>query len=401
MNPQTSLNGTTESYESLSTPVSSITLNKTSSKLLKGQTETLSATVNPSNAANKTLKWTSGNTNIVTVDSNGKVTAVGAGTTTIKAAATDGSGVYRTCTYTIIIPITSITLNKNTSMLHEGQTETLVATVNPSNATNKTLKWTSSNTGVATVDQTGKVTAISKGSAVITAAAIDGSEVKSTCTYTVIDDHGDTAGTATSIALHSKISGKIEVSGDADYFKFTPTTTGTYIFYTTGSTDTKGYLYDSNKTQLAYNDDGGIAGSNFATKYNLTAGQTYYIRVEAYSTKTGPYTFIVTKGVYSASLADDNQDARHVQMQAQASSVLTTLKLHIGSTTYTLNKPASGNLDTTVNGARFKVTFTSASGGLSTVWKIDAKIPSSTTAQTVYFSFSKGKVTDVDSARCV
>lgn len=297
--------------------------------------------------------------------------------------------------------VTGISLNKSSSTLGIGQSETLTATVTPSNAANKAVQWKTSNSSVVSVSSSGKVTAVNKGTASVWAVSTDGSNIISNyCNYTITDDFSDTFTGAHTISLHSQISGKIDVSGDLDFFKFTPTTSGTYIIYTTGSTDTKGVLYNSSQSQLIANDDASISGTNFAIKYNLTAGSTYYISVGAYSTRTGPYTLVITKGVYSASLASYNPDARRVQMQAEAASVLTKLDIHIGNRTYTLNKPASGALDTTIGSARFKVTFTTANNGLSTIWTINAKIPATTpgSTETVYFSFSKGTVTGVNSS---
>lgn len=85
----------------------------------------------------------------------------------------------------VVIPLTSITLNKTATEIIVGDTETLQATIAPSDASNKSVAWSSNNTAVATVSTTGKVTAKSAGTAVITATAKDGSGVKATCTVTV------------------------------------------------------------------------------------------------------------------------------------------------------------------------------------------------------------------------
>ena len=160
-------------------PVASVSLNKTSLSLTKGQSETLTATVSPSDATDKTVTWSSSNTSVATVDQNGKVTAVGGGSATITAKAGDKQA---TCTVTVTVPVTSVTLNKSSLALNKGQYETLTATVSPSDATDKTVTWSSSNTSVATVDQNGKVTAVGGGSATITAKAGD---KQATCTVTI------------------------------------------------------------------------------------------------------------------------------------------------------------------------------------------------------------------------
>jgi len=169
-------------------PVSEITLNKISLSLLKGQSETLTATVGPADATDKTVTWSSSNPAAATVDANGKVTAVGGGTATITAKA---GAKTATCEVTVNVSVTGITLNKSTLKLDEGQTFTLVATVLPSDATDKTVTWTSSDPAVATVEG-GVVKAIKVGTATITAKAGDKT---ATCEVTVdVPGHGSGSG---------------------------------------------------------------------------------------------------------------------------------------------------------------------------------------------------------------
>ena len=165
----------------ITVPVSSITLDNTTLALEEGETATLTATVLPDNATDKTVTWTSSNTTVATV-SGGTVTAIKEGTATITAKAGDKTA---TCSVTIsktVVAVTSVTLNKSSLTLTEGGSETLVATVKPDDATDKTVTWTSSKTSVATVDSNGKVTAVAEGTATITAKAGDKS---ATCSVTV------------------------------------------------------------------------------------------------------------------------------------------------------------------------------------------------------------------------
>ena len=167
-------------------PVTGVTLNKTALSLVTGTSESLVATISPSNATNKDVEWTSSNTNVATVDTTGKVTGVSAGSATITVKTKDGSKVA-TCNVTVknpVISVTGVTLNKTALNLVTGASESLVATISPSNATNKDVEWTSSNTNVATVDTTGKVTGVSSGSATITVKTKDGTKV-ATCNVTV------------------------------------------------------------------------------------------------------------------------------------------------------------------------------------------------------------------------
>ena len=166
--------------------VSGITLNQNSATLAEGNALQLTATVSPDNASNKTLSWTSANPEIATVDANGKVKALKQGKTTITVKSTDGSDISAQCELTVIKLVEGISINITTATLTEGQSLQLEATVSPELATNKAVEWSSSNESVAIVSQQGKVTAISKGSAIITAKSTDGSNVSAFCNVNVI-----------------------------------------------------------------------------------------------------------------------------------------------------------------------------------------------------------------------
>ncbi len=171
--------------------VDGIAISDTSMTLNKGSWKQLSAVITPTNAANPAVTWSSSNTAVATVDSTGKVTAVGIPSgadygEAIITAQTSNASVYATCSVKVIsaILITSLTLNKSELALNVGDEETLTVTGTPSNATNKTLVWKSSNPDVASVSA-GKVIAASKGTAVITATATDGSDKYVSCVVTV------------------------------------------------------------------------------------------------------------------------------------------------------------------------------------------------------------------------
>ncbi|ADL50747.1 Ig-like domain-containing protein [Clostridium cellulovorans] len=171
--------------------VSNVTLNKTVDTLNIGDKEQLFASVEPYNAANKNLLWKSDNPAVATVDSTGNVTAVAVGTAKITATTEDGSNLTTSCTVTVkqpIILISGIALNNKTLDLISGQSATLLATVTPDNATNKKVIWTSSNPSVATVDSTGKITAVASGTATITATTIDGTNLSDSCAVNVKAD---------------------------------------------------------------------------------------------------------------------------------------------------------------------------------------------------------------------
>jgi uncharacterized protein YjdB len=160
-------------------PATKVALNKTTATLAKGKTVTLSKTLTPGDSTD-TVKWSSSNTKVATVSSSGVVTAKGAGTATITATTT--SGKKATCKVTVTIPSTKITMSKTTATVKKGKTLTLKGTLAPSNSTD-TVKWSSSNTSVATVTSKGVVTGKKAGTATITVTTSSGK--KATCKVTV------------------------------------------------------------------------------------------------------------------------------------------------------------------------------------------------------------------------
>ena len=166
-------------------PVESVSLDKTEYTFNTiGNRLTLTATVLPADATDKSVRWSSDKEAVATVDAYGRVTAKGNGKATITVTTKD-QGKSATCVITVAQWVTGISLDKTSITLNEGQEQTLIPTVNPSNAADKSLNWTSSNTSVATVNAEGKVTAVSKGTATIKAEAKDGSGKYASCSVTV------------------------------------------------------------------------------------------------------------------------------------------------------------------------------------------------------------------------
>jgi uncharacterized protein YjdB len=161
--------------------VTDISLNKTSETIYIGDTLLLTATVSPENATNKDVTWRSSDFAVAAVI-DGKVIALSAGSTTITAMTKDGNKM-KTCAITVNTPVDSVVLNTTSKTLGAGNTLTLTATVFPSNATDKTVIWTSSDTTIATVVD-GKVTALSNGSVTITATTQQGGKT-ATCSFTI------------------------------------------------------------------------------------------------------------------------------------------------------------------------------------------------------------------------
>lgn len=134
----------------------------------------LTATVLPPDSTDKRVKWSSSNTRIASVDRKGKVTGKAKGTATVTATVKGAKAVKVKVTVTAPITAKSVKLNKSSATLSKGKTLALSATVSPSNTTNKTVKWKSSNTKVATVDSKGKVKAVGAGTVKITATTTNG-----------------------------------------------------------------------------------------------------------------------------------------------------------------------------------------------------------------------------------
>lgn len=148
-----------------------VTLNKTSTEILIGSSETLTAKLTPDDVSETELTWTSSNSAVATV-ANGEISAVGLGEADITVTTVNGkSAVCRVKVNPILA--TSVTLSREKAELLVDETMTLTAVVGPENTTDKTLTWSSSNPEVASVEN-GKVTALKVGVATITATTVNG-----------------------------------------------------------------------------------------------------------------------------------------------------------------------------------------------------------------------------------
>ena len=159
-------------------------MEKTNETIEKGKIVQLNASINPNDTTeDKTLEWTSSNTNVATVDENGKVKAVGGGDTTITVKSKNGKEAK--CQIHVLSHIDSVTLNKKELKVEKTNSETLQATINPSDATDdKTLTWKSEDENIAKVDGNGKVTGVGTGTTNITVTTSNGKSA--TCKVTVV-----------------------------------------------------------------------------------------------------------------------------------------------------------------------------------------------------------------------
>lgn len=162
---------------SVKSPAQHVSLDKTSLKLLEGESGKLTATVYPLNSTQKTLTWVSDHPDVASVDNEGNVTARKAGTATVTVKVAEN--VTAVCKVTVISRVTGISLSETTVELKPGETHQLTATVLPQNASNAEVTWYSDKESVATVSQLGLVTGVGPGETTVHAVTTDGGKMAS------------------------------------------------------------------------------------------------------------------------------------------------------------------------------------------------------------------------------
>lgn len=173
--------------------VESVTLDQSTLTLEVGQKETLTPTVTVSEESAQTVTWRSSKDSIVAVSNDGTVTAVAQGTAIIFATSTVDPDKYASCEVTVTpknIAVTGISIANKKAVMVVNDTFAFTATVQPDNATDKTVTWESTNPSVATVSTDGTVTAKAAGTTNIVAKAGTGSNVQSdSATVTVVENN--------------------------------------------------------------------------------------------------------------------------------------------------------------------------------------------------------------------
>ena len=234
---------TTSNAVNGNTSVTGVRLNESNITMTVGQTKVITATVLPTNAANKGVVFSSSNTSVATIDNNGKITTKAVGVTNITVK-TKENGKSATTKLTVVakpISVTGIKLNASTLKIYKGGKAKLTATVSPSNATNKNVSWSSSNSKVATVDSNGNVTGVSVGTAVISATTKDGNK-RATCTITVSEQSiSPTSITITGSSKNVYIGRTLQLN-----IKYNPTNANTNTKITWASSNTKVAKVNSN-----------------------------------------------------------------------------------------------------------------------------------------------------------
>ena len=259
-----------------------ISIDRTEATLERDATLQLTATVTPDDADDRTVTWSSADSGIARVDGAGLVTAVSAGTTTITATTGDGTGLTASCTVTVTHKtVQSITVDEEALSLERGETTRLTVIVTPQDADDVSVTWYSNNSGVATVDDGGRVTAIEVGTAVITATTNDGSGLSAKCTVTVTPKEVD------DISINKEIL-KMEI-GDIEQLT---------VVISPADADDKTVTWRSADAEVASVNSDGVVTARKAGETTITATASNGLTVECQVEVTDP------NGIYSPN-ADD------------------------------------------------------------------------------------------------
>jgi uncharacterized protein YjdB len=267
--------------------VESVSLNKDTLDIVHGESETLTYTVYPADAAyTDKVKWTSSNPDVADVDQNGTVTGKAVGSADITVS-TENSGKTAKCAVTVYIPVTGVSLDNPEIMVGDNNsTAQLTATVLPDDATNKQVTWTSSNPDVVDVDQNGTVTGKAAGNATITVTTADGS-FTDTCTVTVYFVVADASAWISALSSISATGGG--TAGSPNVFRIDITGNVSVTGITSGSSITGNYkevrLTGSGTLSLGSTSNGSIILA--------TANQTFIIDGPTLQGKAGNNTSLV------------------------------------------------------------------------------------------------------------
>lgn len=260
--------------------VTGVSLSNTTLNLKAGNSETITATIEPTNATTQDVTWATSDSKIAKV-SNGKITAVAEGEATISVTTKDGS-FTATCTVTVeAIHATDLTLSKTALELTAGKTETITATLEPADATDS-VTWSSGDKAIATVDKNGKITAVAEGTVTITAKV---GTIEKTCTVTVTAAPADDLSGLVALAAgtYNLTTKKIAVDGTDIATVFSS--------QSAGESQTKSGILITAKIDSK--------GANLSTK----AVGTVYFKID--SGKTISFSDSETKGVALYTVGED------------------------------------------------------------------------------------------------
>lgn len=320
---------TNKEEEALVVKVQSIAIEQSDMTLTEGESVNLSAKVLPENAADKTVNWSSSNESVVMVSSGGKAMVLSLGKANITAKSGDKSDFITITVQAKVIPVTGVSLDKTQITIKVGESETLIPTITPEDATNKKVSWTSSNDKVATVED-GKVVGVQPGSVTITVKTEDGAKTAE-CPVTVKSNLAPsvTVGSDHLSAVSAVLSGEanLETTSSADL--------SMGIMWSTNS----GVL-PSNSTKTEAKDINAKENSSNSYYYSVSIGEltpstTYYYR--SYMTQNGQDSYGEIKEFTTKNLASllETKDATEIEAtKATLNAKLDLTDVHYKSITY-------------------------------------------------------------------
>lgn len=345
--------GQTEVVQTVNYP-DNISISSKSLSINKGSTAQLQATINPSNAVSA-LSWRSSNTKVATVDGNGLVTAVGVGSADIVVKTVNNKTASCKITvgnYSVKVSKVNIT-TKYINMTVGGKSYKLFADITPSNATNRTIYWSSSDSRVATVDSNGNVTAVSPGSVTIKARSADGNHESSA----TVDVSGNSAGIEVKKISFKKSNYQVGLNSTISL--------SSYVTYNPSNTTYKSLTYTSSNTNVATVDNNGLVrgvGVGSATitattkQGGVSANTTISVKeIAATSVALGQTEITLNKGeifTLKAEVKPENASNKTVSFMSSNQSVAIVDKngtiTAVGSGTATITvKPNGGGASST------------------------------------------------------
>ena len=271
-----------------------ITIKPTTLSMVKGgKTASLAVTFTPENATNKKVIWSTSDKTVADVGASGAIVPRGVGEATITATTEDGAKIA-TCTVKVsdqIISVNGVSINPSTLKLFEkGDAVTLTTTFTPQYVTNNNVTWTSSDTTVATIDESGAVTPVKIGNTVITVITEDG-EKRATCDvnvvgYTVVGLSGN--GYVTEMRNGARIT-----SSGLNYWTNAESVISTYF-----------YLHEAGNFELALKAKGqsgiNVTCNNTTYKVNINSDDFSSINIGKFTTKNPGYVRVDLQGVETA-----------------------------------------------------------------------------------------------------
>jgi uncharacterized protein YjdB len=380
--------------------VTGVTISPATTSICIGSTQQLTPTVSPANATNKNVSYTSSNTAIATVNSSGLVTGIAAGTVNVTVTTQDGA---KTATSAVTIsacnvPVTGVTVSPTTQSLNIGGTIQLTATIAPSNATNKSVTWSTSNASAATVNSTGLVTSVGAGSANITVTTVDQS--KTAVSVITVNSNSQTAypgGTPWAIP------GTIEVENYDNG--------GEGIAYHDNEAANQGGQYRTTEgVDVEVCSEGGFnvgwTGTGEWLEYtvNVTAG-SYNVDVRTASTLAGGTFHIEFNGVDKTGLfTTTNTGAWQTWTTISKTGIslaggVQVMRIFLDNANFNLNKVTFSPANTIPTGVT--VSPTSASIGVGSSQQLVATVSPSNASQAVAWSSSNTSIATVNSAGLV